>query len=100
MVKLKWKVDEKPTGRYRSFVKRHWPKAHLGHRSAFWIVCSESYVPSIARLGPHMPLRLRAAIAQPDGRWDWRPLKGEFATLSEAKAHAQKMLDKHPEWFK
>lgn len=29
-IKLKWRVGEKPTGRYRSFHKRYWPQAWYG----------------------------------------------------------------------
>lgn len=102
--KLRWTVDEAPTGPYRSFSKRAWPRASYGKdgKPAAHIVCVDSYRPANAKSGDHPPLSVHVAKWRDrDGdsqTFDWRRLKAEFATLADAKAAAERFLDAHPEF--
>ncbi len=104
-LKLKWKIAAPPTGKYRSFDKRSWPSAnHENGRPAVMISCDDSYVPANVKTGSHGPLAVRIADwsmpTDPEAaRWQWRKLKGTFATLDEAKRAAQAVLAKHPEFW-
>lgn len=56
-MKLKWKVQPAPTGRYRSFDHRGWPEllSPGGHLVAM-ICCSDDYSAKRAKSGEHMLL--------------------------------------------
>lgn len=97
-MKLKWKVGEKPTGRYRSFQNRAWPSAeystgdHAGHIGS---VGDRSYHVSLT-----MTEELQVYVAcrdQDKVRFTNRRLKGTFRGLDAAKAALQSFLDRHPE---
>jgi hypothetical protein len=103
-MKLIWKVDPEPTGPYKSFLSRGWPSAELGGELVLQIFCPEKddYTPAKARGDrTHKPLRVRVTDRrQPVGApilWQWRTIKGEFATLAEAKEAGKKFLCEHPE---
>lgn len=99
--KLKWKVEEAPTGAYRSFSKRGWPSAYLPDgRAAFSIVCEDSYEPSRVKTGDHKELKINVAdwSAKPD-TFVWKTLKHRAATLTEAKETAAHFLERHPHMF-
>ncbi len=97
-MKLKWKVGEAPTGRYRSFEKRGWPCADFADgRCAAMIQCDDSYVPAAAREGNHAPLSVYIADYSAGKSFKWRKLKLTAATLDEAKAIAANFWSKRPE---
>ncbi len=106
-LKIVWRVQPKPTGPYGAFSFRNWPMAEVGGETAFRIICEDDYIPRDAKAGTHKPLRVNVAqySTTPEqhkkhGAWRWRLLKGECATLPEAKRLAQRFLDAHPDWFK
>jgi hypothetical protein len=95
---LKWKVDEAPTGRYRSFQSRGWPSAeYKDGRPAAAIYCEDSYEPANARTGKHAPLSVRVADHSVTP-WKWRTVKQRFATLQEAKDGITKLLEQFPKF--
>jgi hypothetical protein len=102
--KLKWRINEKPTGQYRSFAKRQFPGADYPNgKIAVAIRCEDSYVPANVKSGEHKPLDVLIADwnnETTDGRptFRWRKLKKQFATLGEAKTAATEFLAKHPEF--
>jgi hypothetical protein len=106
MNEIKWRVSEAPTGNYRSFAKRDWPAADYNDSQltpAAMITCNDSYCPADVKAGKHAPLKVwiadhsLAVKNDPEvGSWKWRTLKGEFATLAEAKAAAANVLKKNP----
>ncbi|CAN7600875.1 hypothetical protein [Bosea sp. LjRoot237] len=101
--KIKWRVDEAPTGPYRSFFKRGWPSAsyHSGDPAAR-IACDQGYRPADAKSSDHPPLLVHIAEwFDREGQcqsFKWRKLKGTFATLSDAKAAAERFIEAHPEY--
>lgn len=106
MAKIKWKVQDAPTGPYRSFGHWGWPVGTVDGEHAFSIHCKDAYTPARARgEQPHAPLTLHVADrrdAYKDGKGAWvlRKMKGEFASLLEAKLAAQLFLDAQPDVFK
>ena len=102
-LKLIWKVDEKPTGKFRSFERRGWPSADYENGNfAVEILCGSEYVPADVREGKHGPLTLRIAdysrpsnVATGAG-WTAVKSKNQFATLKEAKAAAVEILLAYP----
>lgn len=105
-MKLKWKVDSVPVGRYRSFDTRGWPQAFYvsNDRLAATVHCvvngvTQEYRPNDVKDGTHPSLTVRVADhsrGMQDRKW-WK-LTGTFATLADAKAATQKCLDAHPEF--
>ena len=103
-MKYKWKVDEPPTGFYRSFERRHWPSAHyVGGSPAAWLTCEDEYVPANVKEGKHAPLTLTVAdysitpTKENPRPWARRNHKTKFATLEEAKQAFKLLLQTHPE---
>jgi hypothetical protein len=99
-LKLYWKVDAVPTGRYRSFQSRGWPKAYYdqgGDKIAVMISCADSYQPYRVASGSHGPLRVSVAKYGPTGRWDWHYIGRLCATLADAKQSAIGYLVANPE---
>lgn len=104
--KLVWRVQEAPTGRYRSFSERGWPKASYGTAdgpAAAMIRCEDEYVPSRVRTGDHAPLDVYVAHwskteeqRQRHGGFRWRKLKDRAATLQEAKDLAARAVELFP----
>ena len=94
-----WKVNPEPTGRYRSFHKRSWPDAwwKVGERIAASIECPDDYVPRHAKSGNHAPLRVRVADYSQGSSFTWRTMRGEYATLADAKAALARLLELRPE---
>lgn len=100
MTKVKWKVSEAPTGRYRSFERRMWPTGDIDGKAAFYIACEDSYVPANVKCGNHAELRL--SVARYDEQkigFTWFTFNKRFATLQEAKDFAQVFADKNPYFF-
>ncbi|MCK5641739.1 MAG: hypothetical protein KAJ19_13135 [Gammaproteobacteria bacterium] len=103
--KLKWRVCEVPSGRYRSFTKRGWPSADIDEKTAVGLSCEHEYIPERVRKGDHGPITIRVAKHNPEEEWPekggitWYRLTKTAATLKEAKERAQKFVDKRPEFF-
>lgn len=104
-MKIKWKVGEEPTGRYRSFSKWLWPKAEYSDGEACAIIyCADSYAPWRVRECNHAPLEVRIADhsmpSNPEKKlgFTWRVFKKKCATLAEAKELVASVLAKHPEF--
>lgn len=100
-MKYKWKVSEKPTGRYSSFEKRMWPEAcYLNEREspAAQIYCDDSYEPWRVKEGKHGELTLLVADHSGERR-KWRTIKKRFATLQEAKEAFALFIEKYPEFM-
>src|SRR5574343_1066053 len=99
-IKLKWKVDPIPAGRYRSFEKRGWPSAEYPDQSpAFFIKCEDEYIPHNIKTNNHKELTLMVAVYREDKGFDWRAVKRKFTTLPEAKAFAQELITTRTEWI-
>lgn len=100
-IKLKWKVQERATGRYRSFAYRNWPTAsyvdndggHAGH------LASVGKTPYSKRVAETEELEVWVAIRshRKDQSFDNRRLVKRVIGLTAAKALLQKYLDDHPE---
>jgi hypothetical protein len=104
--KLKWKMAEPPSGRFKSFHKRGWPSATMvgSDHPMVSIDCEDSYTPAIAKDGSHRELTVRIAdwtkpTDSTQARWKWRTLKARFTSLEDAKAAAKKFLDTTPEFW-
>ena len=94
-MKLKWRVQPEPTGRYRSFKKRGWPTAeYIDGCIAASISCEDDYVPARVKSGDHKELVVRVAdySVKP---WKWRTVKARASTLEEAKALVVRVLEAH-----
>lgn len=103
-MKLTWRVQEAPTGQFRSFHYRGWPSAEVNGKQAAIIRCADSYVPRNAKTGKHSPLKVaiadHRALSNPGGGgFCYRTLSGEFATLPEAKAAAERFLTANPHFL-
>lgn len=103
-VRLRWRVQDVPTGRWRSFDKRGWPTADYDNgETAAAIHCEDDYRPSQVREGKHAPLTLRIAdYSKPSNPttgsgWTWVKATKQFATLEEAKRGAERILQAHPQ---
>lgn len=90
--KLKWRVGEKATGRYRSFHKRSWPTAEYANsRMAARIgqVDGNGYEPRLAE-----QLTLMVYVADyVDTTFHWRRLIARPVGVRAAKAVAQEFID-------
>ena len=104
MALIKWKVDEEPTGRYRSFDKRGWPNASYKDKEespAARIRCEDEYIPANVKTENHKPLKVYVADwsnreRDPKGTaFIWLKVKGEFVTLKQAKDAAEKIINKY-----
>jgi hypothetical protein len=96
-MKLKWRVQEVPTGRYRSFQRRGWPNAtYPDGKLAASISCEDDYQPHNVKVGKHAPLKVRVCDYSVTP-WCWRTLKGAFLTLGQAKAAAEDVLERFTE---
>ena len=99
--KIKWKVAEAPTGRYRSFFSRDWPHAYYenGDSCAF-IKCDDSYRPADAKSGNHSELKLYIAdwsISTKEHKtFKWKVAVRRPATVAEAKVLLNELLEKFP----
>lgn len=99
-VKLKWKVDAPPTGKFRSFIKRGWPYAdYPDGNSAVRLYAETAYHPSLTKGQVSFPITIRVAFHHPKEEWlekgafTWRTLKVRAYSLEEAKALAQTFIE-------
>lgn len=100
-MKYRWKIAEAPTGRYRSFYKRAWPRAFYSNDKqspAAMITCEETYRSVDAKSGKHPPLRVSIAEHSVTP-WRWRRLTESFETLDKAKAAVDAFLSRNPDWM-
>lgn len=103
-IKIKWKVSEAPSGMYRSFYKRGWPKAYYENGDiCAQIICKDSYTPSNIKTKQHAPIYLwianyNVADRNKDGRWTWEKVETAFSSLKEVKQAIEVLLKEYPEW--
>lgn len=99
-MKLRWKVGDIYTGRYRSFQKRHWPQAYWPNgQLAAALTCEDAYVPRHAKMGMHAPLEAYVySYAEGAVKRRMMVLTTQYATLKEAKEHVTSFLERHPEY--
>ena len=101
MVKIKWRVCPKATGRYASFNKRNWPHADWSNsRPAGFVHCVDSYTPARSRgEDSHADLHVWVALYTKDGStFNNRRLKNRAKNLNEAKKLLQEFLEKNPDY--
>ncbi len=98
-MKIKCKVAEPPTGRYRAFERRSWPCAYFeGGVPAAQILCADDYTPARGR-GEAEHAELTVWIADHRGEsWEWRALKKRAATLAEAKELVAQFYERRPDF--
>lgn len=104
-LKIVWRVEPAPTGRYRSFEKRSWPTAYYDKNKEYYaasIFCKTEYDPAKVKAGNHAPLFLKIADyskpSNPETRSGWSiatPARG-FNTLSELKKWFEDFIKAHP----
>jgi hypothetical protein len=104
VVKIKWKVADAPTGKYRAFYDRGWPSAYYTHidKPAVFLTCDDGYVPAQVRAGKHSPIWIRVLHhnhERANGSWVQFKLKQPAATLEQAKQRAEAFLMGHPDWW-
>jgi hypothetical protein len=96
---LKWRVNEPPTGMYRSFAHRGWPEAdYRDGRTAVCLYATDGrdYAPRL-RGDDVVGLELRIRFVDYRTGHVWRTLKATAKTLAEAKKIAEDVLTAHPE---
>lgn len=103
-IKLKWKVQPEPTGRWRSFENRGWPMATFPNGTmAARIDCGDDYKPANVREGKHGELTLYLADYSDRGpgasAWKWVRVIKTFKTVAEAKEAAVKLYEKFPKYL-
>ena len=100
-MKLYWKIEPAPTGRYRSFDKRGWPAAYYDkelNQPAALIQCIDEYKPSNTKTGSHAPLTILIAdwYASETAGFKWRKAKQTFPSLDLAKVYVLSLLEARP----
>jgi hypothetical protein len=95
--RLKWRIGETPTGRYRSFESRAWPHAE-GAAGAWYarIEADAAYEPRVAET---TELRVYVADRSTGGPFKWRRLKARPVGVKAAKELVAKFFALHPEWL-
>lgn len=92
---LIWRVSDAPSGKYKSFSKRAWPMAlHTNGNPAAAIYCADPYDPKKVATEEHGVLTVMIADWSVTP-WKWRKASKECWTLAQAKAEAQRLLEKH-----
>lgn len=97
MSKVVWRVQEAPTGMYRSFQKRGWPQADYGKDGpiAATIYCKDEYRPRNVKTGEHGELTVRIADHSTKP-WTWKVARRKCKTLAEAKELVARVLEQNP----
>jgi len=101
-VKLTWKIAPEPTGQYRSFEKRPWPKAYFsgGDKPAVSVSCSDRYTLEKAKSGEHAPLVVSVADwSVSKCSFSWIKIKRNFATMEEVKKAVILFFDHNPHFL-
>jgi glutamine amidotransferase-like uncharacterized protein len=100
-MKLIWRVQPVPTGRYRSFEKRGWPEATFDNQDktpAAMIACEVDYKISIAKSGNHPELTVRVRVPS-ETSWKWATLKKRAANMREAKDLVDLFYKANPQYI-
>jgi len=99
-IKIKWKVDPLPVGRYSSFQRRGWPAAEYADgRICAAVHCEDEYTAKRANgIEPHKSLVLRFADYSTTP-WKWRKFSSTFFSLSQIKMFLPKFFERHPEYL-
>lgn len=102
-MKVVWRVDPPPTGRFRSFERRAWPQASYGKngKPAAFLDSPDEYEPSKVRTGNHAPISITICHHQHPNRgnsWTLLKLKATAKTLEEAKSMVAQLIAEHPEY--
>lgn len=93
-LKLKWKIDPKPTGRFRSFERRWWPSCEYENgEHAAHLYCESDYSMRVVKDQTHSRIVIRVAKWEPRDNGEvwtfkWMRLRTEAFTLKEAKDRA------------
>jgi hypothetical protein len=94
--KLKWRVADRPTGRYRSFERRGWPNADYENgKPAAMLRCQDEYVPKCVKDGDHGLIEIYVADHSGE-QWRWRKAINRAVTLDYAKSLVRRILEAHP----
>lgn len=97
-IKIKWKVDPAPTGRYRSFEKRGWPRAEYDDgQLAASIICESDYIPRNVKEGKHADLKI-IIYDYSSGKRVMKSLKLTERTLQGVKDRVKIFLNNHKEY--
>ena len=101
-LKIKWKVAETPSRKWRCFHPRGWPAAFYENGDCCaQILCNDEYDPSNIRTRNHSYLTLMIANynvnKQLEGRFKWKKFAATFLTLKEAKDAVTKILTTLPQ---
>lgn len=94
---IKWKVGDKPTGRFRTFQDRSWPMASRGDNvlAAIYPVEKESYSARVAET-TEVVIHVADHRQQP---WVWRRLVCRHRGVTSAKAAVQSFFELSPDWW-
>ncbi len=96
-MQIKWKVQEKPTGKYSSFEKRGFPEAFYKDGSiAAHIYSDGDDYEYVTKQKEYKSLVLRFADYSVTP-WKWRQFTKRFKTIDEAKKTLSKFLSIHLE---
>ena len=97
-MKITWKVDEAPTGRYRSFQKRSWPTAtYADGKIAAQIYADQSYTGHESR---RTDLELAVSIADYSVTpWKWHRMAKRSPSIQHAKDFVLGVLAVKSEWM-
>jgi hypothetical protein len=93
--KIKWVVDKKPTGPYKSFYTRGWPYAFYKDENATHcahIQCKDEYIPQNVKTGNHSELIL---FIRDYSSGKTVRVKKTFKTLKEVKEALPLILERN-----
>ena len=97
-MKICWRVQPEPSGKYRYFERRGWPYAEtVDGAIVFMLDCPNEYRPRDVRDGKHDAITIFVRCGRPDRTWVWRRLNRTAKTLADAKRLAQAYIDQHPD---
>jgi hypothetical protein len=97
---IKFQVSDVPVGLYRSFKKRGWPIASYPDTSSCAMIsCDKEYVPREIREHRVFDLRVKIAVYNESGYFEWRYLGTYKRTLQEVKLFIFNYVAHHPEIY-
>jgi hypothetical protein len=98
-IKIKWRVEPEPVGRYRSFEHRYWPSATFEDGShCCCIFCESDYKPCNAKTGNHKELSISMADYS-ETQWKNVKMKHKCKTLKDAKKFVAWLLSGSEKWI-